>query len=93
MKPIGINEKYTIENIYSVATKLRKDKTTISSSNIKNHISFPAHWSCGIQLDQCLDTPMHHLFQGIVKSVMELTIDWLSRKDRPQYKEYGDYER
>ena len=91
MKSMGINDKYSTEKIYSVATSLRRSKVPLSSSTIDNYISFPIHWTCGIELDQCIDTPMHHLFQGIVKSVMELTIDWLSRKDGPQYKEFGDY--
>ena len=91
MKSIGINEKYTVDYIYTVAVSLRKQNISLTSSNITNYIQFPIHWTFDIDLDQCIDTPMHHLFQGIMKSVMELTIDWLSRKDGPQYKQFGDY--
>ena len=90
-KSIGINEKYANENIYNIGTKLRKSKTKLSLTTIKRNVSFPSHWTCVIELDQCIDTPMHHIFQGVVKSIMDLTIDWLSRKDRPQYKQFGDY--
>ena len=32
---------------------------------------------------------MHQLFQGIVKSIFDETTDWLSRKYKPKYKEFG----
>ena len=91
LKSIGINERFSKDNVFDVATRLRKSKVPYSSSIVKRNLFFPIHWTCGIELDQCIDTPMRHLFQGVVKSIMDLTIDWLSRKDGPQYKEYGDY--
>ena len=30
----------------------------------------------GLSLHHCIDTHMHHLFKGIVKSIVDLTIDW-----------------
>ena len=91
MKSLGINERFSNENIYSVATRLRRSNVTYSSTIVNKYLCLPIHWTYGTELDQCIDTPMHHLFQGIVKSIMELTIDWLSRKDGPQYKQFGDY--
>lgn len=33
---------------------------------------------------------MHQIFQGVVKSIVDETADWLTRKYKPQYKAFGD---
>ena len=89
LKSLCINERYGNENVYQTALHC-KNNSDINLSNIYEYIVFPVTWNSGITLDQCIDTPMHHLFHGIVKSIMEETIHWLSRKVHPQYKEFGD---
>ena len=90
LKSIGINESYGNAKIYQVAIQCQAN-TSITSSTLFNYISFPVHWNYGFTLDQCIDTPMHQIFQGVVKSVMEKTMSWLTRKGTAHYKAFGDY--
>ena len=89
LKSIGVNAKYGDEYIYQVANQCRRIET-IDESNIYDYIEYPVMWKSGITLDQCIDTPMHQIFQGIVKTVMEETILWLSKKVNSHYKVFGD---
>ena len=90
LKSIGINEAYGNDNVYQKAMDCRRNKT-LSSSSLFDHLIFPMHWSSGLLLYQCIDTPMHQLFQGVVKSIMELTMSWLTQKNTSHYKAFGDY--
>ena len=90
LKSIGINEAYGNYNVYQKAMDCRRNKS-LSPSSLYNHLVFPMHWSAGISLHQCIDTPMHQLFQGVVKSIMEMTMSWLTKKDTSHYKAFGDY--
>ena len=90
LKSIGVNEAYGNLYVYTPAIRCKRNPSLIRN-NIYEHLKFPVHWSCGITLDQCIDTPMHQLFQGIVKSVMEKTMSWLTQKDTSHYKAFGDY--
>ena len=40
-------------------------------------VKFPAMWDSILTLDQFIETPMHHLFEGIVKSCIEVLIQFL----------------
>ena len=90
LKSIGVNESYGNSAVYQKAIDCRRDKS-ITAYSLFNHLSFPVHWSYGISLDQCIDTPMHQIFQGIVKSIMETAMSWLTHKDNAQYKAFGDF--
>ena len=79
LKSLGINEKYGSKNIYNVGVTCRSIQN-FDESSLFDYIIYPVIWTSGIQLDQCIDTPMHQLFQGIVKSIFDLTADWLTRK-------------
>ena len=89
LKSLGINEKYAINNIYDTALACRS-VNNFEESSLFNYITYPVLWTSGLTLDQCIDTPMHQLFQGIVKTIVEETSDWLTRKYRPMYKAFGD---
>ena len=90
LKSLCINEKYGNEYVYQIASSC-KETINIDNSTIYDYIVYPVLWQSGITLDQCIDTPMHHLFHGIVKTIMEETIHWLSKKVHSQYKEFGDF--
>ena len=90
LKSIGINESYGKEKIYQVALKCQSD-SSITSSSLFDYITYPVHWNCGASLDQCIDTPMHQIFQGVVKSIIEKTMSWLTKKGTAHYKAFGDY--
>ena len=86
LKSIGVNETYGEQHVYRRARSCRND-LSINDSTIYDHLMFPIHWTSGITLDQCIDTPMHQIFQGVVKSIMEKTNEWLSS----HYKAFGDH--
>ena len=90
LKSVGINEKYGKENVFLVAQKLKK-MNTLERTSCYDYISYPILWCSGLQLNQCIDTPMHQIFQGVVKSLMDETITWLNYKKNPIYKEFGEY--
>ena len=90
LKSLCINEKYGNEYVYEIAMNC-KNNSNINSSDINDFIVYPVIWQSGISLDQCIDTPMHHLFHGVIKSIMEETMHWLSKKVHSQYKEFGDF--
>ena len=90
LKSIGINESYGKTYIYQTAIRCKRNPS-ISLSSIYDHIKYPVHWTSGITLDQCIDTPMHQLFQGVVKSIMEKTMSWLTKKNNAHYKAFGDF--
>ena len=46
-------------------------------TNVVDQVEHPALWMSGLPLDCCLDTPMHQLFLGIVKSVIVFIATWL----------------
>ena len=89
LKSLGINENYAINYIYDTALTCRS-LVNFDESSLYNHLTYPVLWISGTNLDQCIDTPMHHLFQGVVKSIVDETSDWLKRKYKPQYKAFGD---
>ena len=41
------------------------------------HISLPQMWIGSLNLDQFIDTPMHQLFEGLVKSSLEILSQYL----------------
>ena len=89
LKSLGINEKYAVDYIYDTALTCRSI-VNFDESSLYNHLTFPVLWTSSSTLDQCIDTPMHQIFQGVVKSIVEETADWLTRKYKPQYKAFGD---
>ena len=50
----------------------------LSDDEIIPEYKYPPMWDCPIDLKQFIDAPMHLIFQGIVKSLLEMISDWLS---------------
>ena len=67
LKLVGISGQY-IKQIVNLATTKRNLLPTDYS--ILEQIPFPPMWNSVYRLEQCIDTPMHLLFQGIVKSII-----------------------
>ena len=68
---ISINNKLS-DRIITDALQL-KDNIR-NHTNLSSTLNFSQYWCMSIKLYQCIDTPMHLLFQGIIKSVIEITI-------------------
>ena len=51
---------------------------TITTEEVCDQLPLPHLWTDNLlDIDQFLETPMHHLFEGIVKSLMEVTMEYL----------------
>ena len=76
---IGINKKLS-DKIINEASDLTA--TNPNHPNPSSTLHFPPYWSMDIKLYQCIDTPMHLLFQGIIKSVIEVSIVILKKHSK-----------
>jgi hypothetical protein len=45
--------------------------------NKTSPVILPPIWNSRVNLDQFINTPMHQIFLGVVKSLIELTFNWL----------------
>ena len=50
------------------------------------HLKYPALWTSGIELHQCIDIPMHQIFLGLVKGLIDFIGDWF--KSQNKYKPF-----
>ena len=57
--------------------------------NLFANFKHPSLWKSGLQLDDFVETPMHHLFEGIVKSIIELQMDFF--KQHNKWSMFGSY--
>jgi len=86
MKSLGISTDF-INDIKLQAEDLKQSNP--NHINCSECIRYPSMWTSSISLDQNIDTPMHQIFLGLVKSVIQWTIDWL--KSYQKLKDFGDY--
>ena len=87
---LGLNKDFVTKNIINHTLQYQTNPS-LNIDDCKNNIIMPALWNGTHTLDQCIDAPMHLLFLGIVKSIMEITRDWLSKLTNSPYKQFGDY--
>ena len=64
--------------IINQAKQLRLNDRNMTRENILRSLQYPAIWNAPIALNQFIDAPMHLIFQGIIKSIIEMISDWLS---------------
>lgn len=74
MQVLGVKEEYTRNYIIHKAKALKGQYPSLP--NWKSHLRYPSLWQSGIDLHQCIDTPMHHIFQGMVKGRIEFISNW-----------------
>jgi len=77
MKSLGIKPEFARTNVIDVAKDLRNNKIQHESDQIFSYLNYPPFWTGPYSLIQNIDTPMHLLFQGIIKSIIEMTFEWL----------------
>ena len=75
MTSLGVNHNFARKQVIDVANDCRVRK--IDESNLYDYLKFPPMWNGPFTMEQNIDTPMHLLFQGIIKSVFEMTFEWL----------------
>ena len=61
-----------------------------SFDNIKDlmgNFMYPSIWKSCIQIEEFIETPMHHLFEGVIKAIIELQMDF--SKQLNKWTQYG----
>ena len=59
--------------------------------NIKDlmaNFTYPPMWKSCIQIEEFIETPMHHLFEGVIKAIIELQMDFF--KQHNKWSQYGN---
>ena len=90
MKSVGISELYYKPYIIDVHNKQTCNEMDITDK--KNNFHIPTMWNSTVELTQYIDTPMHLIFQGILKSVVEISFAFLTKyKKKQQFKSKVQY--
>ena len=76
MHSVGLSEKYYKPHIIDVHNAATQPVTSIMDKITSFYI--PTMWTSTVTLKQYIDTPMHLIFQGIVKSVIEFSFLFLT---------------
>ena len=71
LKLLGMKDSTILKMIDDSTTLFRRSNDVLLSLN---NTVFPPMWDTVLSLDQFIETPMHHLFEGIVKAVIEILI-------------------
>ena len=72
---LGVKRDYGIQNIIQKDRDLKN--THPNDPNYLTKLVYPALWTSGLHLDQCIDMPMHQLFECVVKTLIEQVAIWL----------------
>jgi len=75
LKTLGISSSLT-EKV--IAHAVNNNQNYIDANECVDTVLLPKIWNDKtFSIDQFLETPMHHLFEGIIKSLIEVTMDFL----------------
>jgi len=77
LKTCGISEKYIEENVIKKCLEMKLQEHFSVDDLQEISPKYPPFWELNINLHQCIDTPMHLLFQGITKTLIKSTMEWL----------------
>lgn len=75
LRIIGVKKEYSRSHIIDKAMMMYR--TTPNHTHYQTELHYPALWTSRITLDQCIDTPMHHLFEGVIKTLIDHIAIWL----------------
>ena len=69
-------------SIIGPAIRLKRENPNVADrlcqSDVGLFFTCPGFWKAGIQLSQCIETPLHHIPLGIVNRTYSLIAQWLS---------------
>ena len=71
LKILGMKDSTILDMIEKANSNLKVRNDVIEAIF---HTNFPPMWTTILTLDQFIETPMHHLFEGLVKSSIEVLI-------------------
>ena len=77
-RSVGLSGKFISRTIIPQAAALREENSDYTCDEVINKFQYPHLWNGPIQLNQYIDAPMHLIFQGIIKSLIEMINEWLS---------------
>ena len=77
-RSVGLSGNCIKRTIIAQALDLRAQSTNFTCEELLNKFQYPHSWDSPIQLNQYIDAPMHLIFQGIIKSLIEMISEWLS---------------
>ena len=85
-RAVGLSSECIKNTCIAQAKTLREMNPNYTHEEILNKFEFPHIWQSPIKLHQFIDAPMHLIFQGIVKSVIEMISEWLiALSTKPSY--------
>ncbi len=75
LKVLGVSTSLSEKVIeYSI----NANQQNIDYVSFYNSLPLPTTWTDGLlDIDQFIETPMHHIFEGIIKTLIEVTMDYL----------------
>ena len=76
LRILGVNKDFSDTFVIKNAIDNR-DNCIEWNRSCTDNIIYPSLWINNIELDQCIDTPMHQIFQGLIKSSIKLISEWL----------------
>ena len=82
MKSVGISSNYYKPHIIDADISLLQKNVDVKETLKLLHL--PTAWTAPINLNQYVDTPMHLIFQGVVKSVIEFSFMFLTHHRKKQ---------
>ena len=75
LKTLGVSSSLTDDVVKHALTSSPESSDPYVNMKL---LSLPSIWTNGLfQMEQYLETPMHHLFEGIIKSLVDITMDFL----------------
>lgn len=77
-KSVGLSLDCVQSIIINQATHLRTTNPNLPCEHVLRSFQYPAIWNAPIALNQFIDAPMHLIFQGIIKSIIEMISNWLT---------------
>ena len=84
LKLLGVCSR-TIRN--SMEYVLNKKQEYENIDDLMHDFTYPPMWKSCIQIEEFIETPMHHLFEGVVKAVIELQMEFF--KQHNKWSHYG----
>ena len=86
LRLIGVSSHTTNYALNYAATYPKK---TENIDSLMANFKYPSLWKSNIKLDNFIETPMHHIFEGIVKSIIELLMDFFKLHNK--WSTFGSY--
>ena len=86
LRLLGVSSQET-KNALNYASEYSADAPNVET--LFQNYKYPSFWKSGLQLDNFVETPMHHLFEGIVKSIIELQMDFFKLHNK--WSTFGGY--